>query len=44
MSRHLGTAAGEALMLLDETVFDQQDRPLHTSRQWIRGDRYIFRI
>lgn len=44
MSRHLGTAAGEALMLLDEMVFDQQDRPLHTSRQWIRGDRYIFRI
>ena len=38
------TVVREALMLLDETVYDQQNRPLHLSRQWIRGDRYIFRI
>ncbi len=44
VSRHLDTAAGEALLLLDETVFDQQDRPLHLSRQWIRGDKFTFRI
>ena len=44
VSRYLATAAGEALMILDETVFDQQDRPLHTSRQWIRGDKFTFRI
>jgi GntR family transcriptional regulator len=44
VSRQLATAAGEALLLLDETVYDQQDRPLHTSRQWIRGDKFTFRI
>ncbi len=44
VSRYLATAAGEALLLLDETVFDQQNRPLHTSRQWIRGDKFTFRI
>lgn len=44
VSRQLATAPGEALLLLDETVYDQQDRPLHTSRQWIRGDKFTFRI
>ncbi len=44
VSRQLATAEGEALMLLDETVLDQHDRPLHTSRQWIRGDKFTFRI
>jgi len=44
VSRYLATAAGEALLLLDETVYDQYDRPLHTSRQWIRGDKFTFRI
>ncbi|MCE5342826.1 MAG: GntR family transcriptional regulator [Eubacteriales bacterium] len=44
VSRQLATAAGEALLLLDETVYDQQDQPLHTSRQWIRGDKFTFRI
>jgi GntR family transcriptional regulator len=44
VSRHLATSVGEALMILDETVFDQNDRPLHTSRQWIRGDKFTFRI
>jgi len=44
VSRQLATAPGEALLLLDETVYDQQERPLHTSRQWIRGDKFTFRI
>lgn len=44
VSKHLGTALGEALLILDETVLDQQQQPLHTSRQWIRGDKFTFRI
>lgn len=44
VSKHLGTDVGEALMVLDELVFNQHEEPLHTSRQWIRGDRFIFRI
>ena len=44
VSKHLGTTLGEALLLLDQTVYNQQDEPIHTSRQWIRGDRYTFRI
>ena len=37
-------AEGEALLLLDEMVYDQHRHPLHTSRQWIRGERFVFRI
>ena len=44
VSRHLGTAQGDALLLLDELVLDQHGEPLHLSRQWIRGDKYTFRI
>ena len=44
VSKHLGTPLGEALLILDQTVLDQQSLPLHTSRQWIRGDKYTFRI
>jgi len=44
VSRHLGCAQGDALLLLDETVLDQHGEPLHLSRQWIRGDKYTFRI
>ena len=44
VSRQLATAEGEALMLLDETVYNQHGFPLHTSRQWIRGDKFTFRI
>ncbi len=44
VSKHLGTHQNEALMILDETVLDQQQQPLHTSRQWIRGDKFTFRI
>ena len=34
----------DSLMLLREVVFDQHGRPLHTSYQLIRGDRFTFRI
>lgn len=44
VSRHLATEQGEALLVLDELVLDQHGDPLHLSRQWIRGDRYTFRI
>lgn len=44
VSRHLGCGQGDALLLLDETVLDQHGEPLHLSRQWIRGDKYTFRI
>jgi len=44
VSKHLGTDVGDALLLLDETVLDQHGAPLHLSRQWIRGDKYTFRI
>jgi len=40
----LGTGDGDALLRLDQVVYDQHDRPLHLSRQWIRGDRFTFRI
>jgi GntR family transcriptional regulator len=40
----LNTRDGDALLLLDQVVYDQHDRPLHISRQWIRGDRFTFRI
>ena len=40
----LGTQDGAALLRLDQVVFDQHDHPLHISCQWIRGDRFTFRI
>ncbi len=43
-SKYLGTAQGDALLLLSEHVLDQHGEPLHLSRQWIRGDKYTFRI
>ncbi|MEG0270170.1 MAG: GntR family transcriptional regulator [Clostridia bacterium] len=44
VSKHLGTAPGDALLLLSELVLDQHGDPLHISRQWIRGDKFTFRI
>lgn len=44
VSKYLVTAVGDALLLLDEIVHDQHGEPLHTSRQWIRGDKFTFRI
>lgn len=40
----LGVNNGEALLCLNETIFDQNGSPLHTSMQRIRGDRFTFRI
>jgi GntR family transcriptional regulator len=44
VAKLLGTKPGDALLLLDQLVYDQHDRPLHLSKQWIRGDRFTFRI
>lgn len=33
-----------ALLRLDQVIYDQNDQPLHTSHQIIRGDRFTFRI
>lgn len=43
-AKQLEVAAGDALLQLRETIYDQYHRPLHTSRQFIRGDRFTFRI
>lgn len=43
-ARLLAMEPGSALMRLDQVIYDQNDRPLHTSHQVIRGDRFTFRI
>lgn len=43
-ARHLGMNEGDALLNLREIIYDQYGRPLHTSKQLIRGDRFTFRI
>lgn len=43
-SRWLDVEKGGALLALNETIYDAQGNPLHTSRQHIRGDRFAFRI
>lgn len=43
-ARLLEVAPDSALLCLDEVIYDQQGHPLHTSRQHIRGDRFVFRI
>lgn len=43
-ARLLTVEPGSALMRLDQIIYDQHDRPLHTSHQLIRGDRFTFRI
>ena len=35
---------GTPLVCLHEVIYDQRGRPLHTSVQLIRGDRFVFRI
>lgn len=35
---------GSPLVCLHEVIYDQRGRPLHTSVQLIRGDRFVFRI
>lgn len=44
VSKHLVVPVGEAVLVLDEVVYDQHEQPLHVSKQWIRGDRFTFRI
>lgn len=43
-AKALGVEPGDALMCLREVIYDQHGRPLHTSHQVIRGDRFTFRI
>lgn len=43
-AKALEIAPGDALLCLHEVIYDQNGRPLHTSHQVIRGDRFTFRI
>lgn len=43
-AKYLSVNEGDALMNLREIIYDQYGRPLHTSKQLIRGDRFTFRI
>lgn len=43
-ARTLGVSVGDALLSLHEIIFDQHGLPIHTSQQYIRGDRFTFRI
>lgn len=43
-ARLLGVNAGDALLMLNQLILDQDGAPLHTSHQVIRGDRFTFRI
>lgn len=43
-AKQLEVSTGDALMQLREIIYDQHQHPLHTSRQFIRGDRFTFRI
>ena len=44
ISRLLKVEQDTSLMYLHEVIFDKKGRPLHTSRQYIRGDIFSFRI
>jgi len=44
ISQWLGIAKGDPVLFLEEVIYDQKGRPLHNSRQWIRGDKFTFRI
>ena len=43
-AKHLDVENGSALLSLHEVIFNQHGQPLHTSQQYIRGDRFTFRI
>jgi GntR family transcriptional regulator len=43
-AKWLGVEVGDALLMLDQVIYDQNGAPLHTSHQVIRGDRFTFRI
>ena len=40
----LGIAREMPVIRLREVIYDTKGRPLHNSDQWIRGDRFVFRI
>ena len=44
VARHLQCEVGEALLLLDEVVYNQHGETMYNGRQWIRGDKFTFRI
>ena len=43
-AKQLDVSTGDALLMLREVIYDQHQHPLHTSCQFIRGDRFTFRI
>ena len=43
-AKALQIEVGTPLLQLRELIYDRKGRPLHRSRQWIRGDRFTFRI
>jgi GntR family transcriptional regulator len=43
-ARLLSVPEGSALLYLLECMYDDKHNPLHTSEQYIRGDRFAFRI
>lgn len=43
-ARLLGISPGTVLINLHEVIYDQKGRPLHTSRQYIRGELFTLRI
>ncbi len=43
-ARLLKIHPGDALLQLDQVIYDRNGAPLHTSHQVIRGDRFTFRI
>lgn len=44
IARLLKTEPESMLMFLHEVIYDKKGRPLHTSRQYIRGDIFAFRL
>lgn len=43
-AKQLDVTAGDALLSLHEVIYNQHGQPLHISQQFIRGDRFTFRI
>lgn len=43
-AQRLSVPKDTPLVLLQEVVYDQKGRPLHTSKQFIRGDIFTFKI
>lgn len=43
-AKQLEVNTGDALLQLREVIYDQHQHPLHTSHQFIRADRFTFRI